>query len=135
MWLKDCFSCPKKPVLQWKMLLGNYLGTFLYRQRLVLCRLAAAARGVKMSHFYLNITIRKAACGGSWLCAAVAVASQPWSLMFGQAGPMQAIEVMTKFVLPAATLGGGKGDAGHGGDRHTDVLWGDGRRRAAPALC
>ena len=114
---------------------GQIFGQIFVPAALGALPLAAAARGVKMSDFYLNITLRKAACGGSWLCAAVAVASQPWSLIFGQAGPMQAIEVMTKFVLPAATLGGGKGVAGHGGDRHTDVLWGDGRRRAAPALC
>ena len=53
------------------MLLGNYLGRFLYLQRLVLCRLAAAARGVKMSDFYLNIKGKESSlrrqlvmCGG-----------------------------------------------------------------------
>ena len=69
---------------------------------------------------------RKLLVAAASLWAAVAVASQPWSFLVGQAGPTQAIETMTKSVVPAATLGGGKGDACHGEDRHTDVLWGDG---------
>ena len=61
--------------------------------------------------------------------------SKCWSHFVGQAAPMQVTEVMTKSVLPAATLGGGKGAAGYGEDRHADVLWGDAQRIAAPALC